>query len=61
MVQISLQNSGGTVIFLGGSMEPSPLGHQQEWKYNYHLGPIYDYIIPHDFRFRLIIKVKIQL
>ena len=25
MVQISLQNSGGKVVFLGGSMEP-PLG-----------------------------------
>ena len=24
MVQISLQNSGGKVIFLGGSMEPPP-------------------------------------
>ena len=30
MVQISLQNSGGKVVFLrGGSMEP-PLGHQRE-------------------------------
>ena len=29
MVQSSLQNSGGKVVFLGGSMEP-PLGHQRE-------------------------------
>ena len=36
MVQISLQNSGGIVVFLGGSMEP-PLGHQREWKYLGHL------------------------
>ena len=26
MVQISLQNSGGKVVFLGGSMEPPHLG-----------------------------------
>ena len=35
MVQISLQNSGGKVVFLGASMEP--LGHQREWKYIGHL------------------------
>ena len=29
MVQISLQNSGGKVVFSGGSME-TPLGHQRE-------------------------------
>ena len=35
MVQISLQNSDGKVVFLGGSMKP--LGHQREWKYLGHL------------------------
>ena len=36
MVQISLQNSGGNVVFFwGGSMDP--LGHQRKWKYLGHL------------------------
>ena len=30
MVQVSLQNSGGEVVFLGGSIEPLPSGHQRE-------------------------------
>ena len=30
IVQISMQNSGGKVVFSGGSMEPPPLGHQRE-------------------------------
>ena len=25
------------MVFLGGSMEPTPLGHQREWKYLGHL------------------------
>ena len=37
MVQISLQNSGGKLDFLEGSMEPPPLGHQRERKYLGHL------------------------
>ena len=36
MVQISLQNSGGKVVFSGGSMGP-PFGHQRELKYLGHL------------------------
>ena len=33
MVQISLQNSGGKVVFLGGSMEPprAPTGVKVPW------------------------------
>ena len=43
MVQISLQNSGGKVVFLGGSMEPSwaPTGTKVPWSLlsvkDYHL------------------------
>ena len=36
MVQISLQNPGGKVIFLRG-VPWNPLGHQREWKYLGHL------------------------
>ena len=36
MVQISLQNSGGKVVFSGGFHEP-PFGHQRELKYLGHL------------------------
>ena len=36
MVQISLQNSHGKVVFLGG-VHGNPIGHQQEWKYLGHL------------------------
>ena len=35
MVQISLQNSGGKVVFLG-EFHGTPLGHQREWKYLGH-------------------------
>ena len=37
MVQISLQNSGGKVVFLGGS---TPFRHQREWKYLGHLSVV---------------------
>ena len=43
MVQISLQNSGGKVVFLVGSMEPPlPLGHQREWNHLGYLGVKYN-------------------
>ena len=36
MVQVSLQISGGKVVFLGG-FHGTTLGHQREWKYLGHL------------------------
>ena len=35
VVQISLQNSDGKMVFLGGPWNPR--GHQREWKYLGHL------------------------
>ena len=37
MVQISLQNSGGKVVFLGGFHGTPSLGHQRKRKYLGHL------------------------